>query len=128
MPCADQMVRIEAILTGTPVDQCRSEQEKKREKREARERDHAETWRRIRESKNPHEEWQRTFRQPPEQSIRSVVRETILTVLAVVEEARQREAPMAEKPRQNGNVVYLNENSESRPTGNGHDDPLSPVA
>ena len=64
MPCADQMVRIEAILTGTPVDQCRNEQEKKRKKREARERENAETWRRIHDSENPHEEWQRTFPLP----------------------------------------------------------------
>ena len=125
MPCADQMVRIEAILPGTPVDQCRSEQEKKRKKRETKEREHAETWRRIRESENSHEEWERTFRQPSQQSIRSVVREKIL---ATVEEARQGAAPMAEKLRQDDNVVYLTENPKSRPTVNGHDDPPGPAA
>ncbi len=35
---------------------------------------------------------------------------------------------MTEKSRQDGNVVYLNENPESRPTVNGHDDSPSPVA
>ncbi len=46
VPGSDQMDRIEAILTGVPEDQCRSERETKRQKRKAEHRVRTENWRR----------------------------------------------------------------------------------
>ena len=61
MPCSDQMVRIEALLTGTPAEQCLSDKQKKRKKREASQREQKEIWQRIIDSDNPKDEHRRAF-------------------------------------------------------------------
>ena len=48
-------------MTGTPAEQCLSEKEKRREKRKAKQRQHAELWDQIRKSDNPNEAWRRAF-------------------------------------------------------------------
>ena len=64
-PCSDEVVRIEALLSGVPVDQCLTKAERRRWAREEERRRHDETWRRIDESKNAYEEWCRTFGHDP---------------------------------------------------------------
>ena len=60
LPGSDQVLLIQALLTGTSPEQCQSRAEKVRLKRAARQQKSDETWERIRNSPNPRETWERT--------------------------------------------------------------------
>ncbi len=64
LPGSDEVLLIEALLTGTPPEQCRSRAEKRRRKTAARQRETDETWERIRTSPNPNAAWNRAFPLP----------------------------------------------------------------
>ncbi len=60
LPGSDEVLLIQALLTGTPPEQCQSRAEKVRCKKAARRQKSDETWERIRNSPNPREAWERT--------------------------------------------------------------------
>ncbi len=59
-PGSDEVLPIEALLTGTPPAECLGRSEKNRLKKEARQKEHDKLWDRIRNSPNPREAWERT--------------------------------------------------------------------
>ncbi len=60
LPGSDEVLLIQALLTGTPPEQCQSRAEKVRREKAARRQKSEETWERIRNSPNPREAWERT--------------------------------------------------------------------
>ncbi len=60
LPGSDQVLLIEALLTGVSPEQCQSRAEKVRRKKAVRRQKSDETWERIRNSPNPREAWDRT--------------------------------------------------------------------
>ena len=61
LPGSDEVLLIEALLTGTPPEQCRSRAEKVRLKKAACRQKQTEIWKRIENSPNPREAWERAF-------------------------------------------------------------------
>ena len=60
LPGSDEVLLIQALLTGTSPEQCLSRAERVRRKTAARRQKSDETWERIRNSPNPREAWERT--------------------------------------------------------------------
>ncbi len=60
LPGSDEVLLIQALLTGTPPEECQSRAEKVRREKAARKQKSDETWERIRNSPNPREAWERT--------------------------------------------------------------------
>ncbi len=60
LPGSDEVLLIQALLDGTPPEQCLSRAEKVRRKKAAREQKSREIWDRINNSPNPREAWERT--------------------------------------------------------------------
>ena len=60
LPGSDEVLLIQALLTGTSSEQCLSRAEKVRKAKAAKQRKRDETWERIRNSPNPREAWERT--------------------------------------------------------------------
>ncbi len=59
-PGSDEVLLIEALLTGTPPEECLGRAERNRLEKLARQKEHDELWDRIRNSPNPREAWERT--------------------------------------------------------------------
>ena len=60
LPGSDEVLLIQALLAGTPPEQCQSRAEKVRLKTKARKQRSDEIWERILNSPNPREAWERT--------------------------------------------------------------------
>ena len=60
LPGSDEVLLIQALLTGTSPEQCRSRVEKVRLEKAASKRKRREVWDRINNSPNPREAWERT--------------------------------------------------------------------
>ncbi len=61
LPGSDQVLLIEALLSGTPPEQCQSRAEKVRLEKAARTQQNHDVWELIRNSPNPREEWKKQF-------------------------------------------------------------------
>ena len=60
LPGSDEVLLIQALLTGTSPEQCQSRAEKVRLEKAAHRRKHDKIWDRIRNSPNPRKTWERT--------------------------------------------------------------------
>jgi len=60
LPGSDEVLLIQALLTGTSPEQCQSRAEKVRREKDKAAHRQDEIWQRIRNSPNPREAWERT--------------------------------------------------------------------